>query len=60
MKSQFTSHDEAKKYLEDKGELKYWGREVSEYVYTLTVGVKVYHLLVHPNGKVRVIDERYK
>jgi hypothetical protein len=35
----------------------YWGRDGTDaktYVYTLTIGIKVYHILLHENGNLTV------
>lgn len=59
MKSrQFPSYEEAKKYLEERGTLQYFGRAGINYeycVYTLTLhnGIK-YHLSVYDDGKVEI------
>jgi hypothetical protein len=61
MKSkQFPSYEEAESYMKERGELKYWGTEGNAYVYTLTIGIKVYHLLLEDDGLVEVLYERYK
>jgi hypothetical protein len=61
MKSkQFPSYEEAVTYMNERGEVKFWGTEGKAYVYTLTIGIKVYHLLVHDDGLVEVLYERYK
>jgi hypothetical protein len=62
MKSkQFPSLEEAETYLQSSGGvLKLWGTEGKAYIYTLTIGIKVYHLKVHENGLVEVLYERYK
>lgn len=64
MKSRkFTSFEDAVKYCEERGTLKYFGREGSNFeycVYTLTIGMKVYHLFIYDNGKLVVTDERWK
>jgi hypothetical protein len=60
---QFPSMEEAKAYMEERGKLIYWGREGTDaktYVYTLTIGIRVYHILLHENGNLRVIYERFK
>lgn len=63
MKSRkFSTFDEAKDYLESRGKLVYGGRDgidAKTYVYTLTIGVKVYILLLHEDGLVEVTHERY-
>jgi hypothetical protein len=64
MKSkQFPSLEEAEAYLQSRGKLEYGGREGTDaktHVYSLTVGMKVYVLLVDETGLVRVIGDRYK
>jgi hypothetical protein len=63
MKSRkFPSLEAAQEYMRERGELKYFGREGTDartYVYTLTIGVKVYHILLVENGTLFVMDERY-
>lgn len=59
----FTSLEEAQEYLKSRGKLKYWGREgidAKTYVYTLTIGSRVFHLFLHEDGLVRVTDETYE
>jgi hypothetical protein len=62
MKSRkFPTFDDAKAYLESRGKLDFFGKVGDRdqcYVYTLTIGVKVYHLLV-TDGLVEVTHERY-
>ena len=64
MKSrQFPSFDDAVKYCEERGSLKYFGREGSNFeycVYTLTIGNRVYHLFIYDNGKLVVTDQTLK
>jgi hypothetical protein len=62
MKSkQFPSLEEAEAYLNSRGGvLKLWGTEGKAYIYTLTIGSKVFHLKVHENGLVEVLYDRYK
>jgi hypothetical protein len=64
MKSkQFPSMEAAKAYMEERGKLIYWGREGTDaktYVYTLTIGGKVHHVLLEEDGYLRVIYERFK
>jgi hypothetical protein len=61
MKSkQFPSLEEAEAYMKERGDLKYWGTELKAYVYTLTIGINVYHLLVHDDGLLEVLYESYK
>lgn len=58
----FPTLEEAETYLQSKGTLEYFGREgryAEIYVYGLTIGNKKYGLLVHENGYVEVIFERY-
>ncbi|MCU6797980.1 hypothetical protein OB236_38230 [Paenibacillus sp. WQ 127069] len=58
----FSSLEEAQSFMEERGKLKYWGREgtdCSDYVYTLTIGIVVYHILLHKNGTLRVMDKTY-
>lgn len=59
---QFPTFDEAKAYLESRGKLVYGGREGTDantYVYTLTIGIKVYHLFLYEDGLLKVTHERY-
>ena len=64
MKSRkFPSFDDAIKYCEERGSLKYYGREGQHFeycIYTLTIGNKVYHVNIHDNGLLDVVDERWK
>jgi hypothetical protein len=64
MKSkQFPSLEEAKSYMKSRGKVTYWGREGTDaktYVYSLTIGHIVYHILLESDGYLRVTDQRYK
>lgn len=64
MKSrQFPSFEDAVRYCEERGSLKYFGREGSNFeycVYTLTIGNRVYHLFIYANGKLVVTDQTWK
>ena len=64
MKSkQFPSLEEAQAHMKERGDLKYFGREGTDaktYVYTLTVGMIVYGILLESDGYLRVTDQRYK
>jgi hypothetical protein len=64
MKSkQFPSMEEAKAYMMERGKLTYFGTEgwnPEKYGYTLTIGVRVYHLFMYKDGLVEVYHERYK
>ncbi|MDB5054922.1 MAG: hypothetical protein JWM44_2972 [Bacilli bacterium] len=63
MKSRkFPTFDEAKAYLESRGKLEFFGKVGDRdqcYVYTLTVGVKVYLIFVWNDGLLEVTHERY-
>jgi hypothetical protein len=63
MKSkQFPSLEEAKEYMKSRGKVTYWGREGTDaktYVYSLTIGVMVYDILLHEDGLLEVTGERY-
>jgi hypothetical protein len=64
MKSkQFPSLEEAKSYMMKRGELKFFGtegRNPEKLCYTLTIGIKVYHIFMHEDGLLEVYHERYK
>jgi hypothetical protein len=58
----FTTMAEARDYLTERGKLEYFGRDgidAKTYVYTLTIGVRVYHILLRDDGFVTVTHERY-
>lgn len=61
MKSkQFPTFNEAMEYLKERGELEYFGRigqHAETYVYNLKLPTgMIYHLLVHDDGKVEVLE----
>jgi hypothetical protein len=64
MKSrQFPSFQEAIDYCKSKGDLQYFGREgphdnYIKCVYTLTVGMQIFHLFIHDSGLVEVTKIR--
>lgn len=58
---QFPTIEAAESYLKSCGKLEYGGREGTDaktYVYSLTIGSRVYVLLVDETGLVRVIGDR--
>ena len=64
MKSRkFPSFNEAVSYCEERGSLKYFGRQGDKFeycVYTLTIGVKIFHINIYDDGRLDVVDERWK
>jgi hypothetical protein len=58
----FPTLEDALSYMKERGKVTYWGREGTDaktYVYTLTIGVKVYDILLHEDGLLRVTGTRY-
>lgn len=64
MKSRkYTSFEDAVKYCEERGSLKYFGRQGDKFeycVYTLTIGVKIFHVNIYDDGMVKVTHEGWK
>jgi hypothetical protein len=63
MKSkQFPNLTDAVSYMEERGKVQYHGviGYNEYYVYTLTIGVRVFHVNVYEDGRLVVTHERYK
>ena len=64
MKSRkFPTFEDAKAYMEKAGEVKFFGRAGERYtqcIYTLTVGSRVYHISLHDDGLLEVVDETFR
>jgi hypothetical protein len=63
MKSkQFPSMEAAKAYMEERGKVEYHGviGNNEYYVYTLTIGSRVWMIDIYADGKLVVTGDRYK